>query len=181
MNGFERLRAPRLHAIVPPIRIHTLFLLLMMACLLPWYVPPTFCNPCVWPPRAFTGVVEPDDAIVVSVYFGRMGHWVTVYPTFVGEWGYGTAYAVRDLEPLIWTAASCHPGSPVVLRAAAEAPAETVLFVLHQLQAFGLTHVYFETLQGIAESTVVAGTTKHRPELRPSPRHSRTRIGACLG
>jgi len=124
--------------------LHGLFLFLTLFGFMIWYRPPYMCNPCTWPPTAVTGELLFEKSIEANVYFGSRGRWVTVYPTGVEEWGYGTAYSVSEIPQLIVTAAEHHPDFPVVIKAEQEAPSGLVLHVLHHLQMNGFRNVFFE-------------------------------------
>ena len=123
---------------------HGYLLLLCLVCMLVWYQPPIICNPCTWPPTASTGVLVPDEAIGVRVHFDHQKRLVALYPIGFDEMGYGAAYSVDEIPDLIRTAAMNHPGLPVVIKAAEEAPADLILFVLGGLQANGFRNVFFE-------------------------------------
>jgi biopolymer transport protein ExbD len=109
------------------------------------YQQPEFCNPCSDMPDAVTGVPLPKEAVVVWVYSGRRGQFVSLYanlprPEYIGR----TEESVQISE-FVSQASVSYPDLPFIVKGDAEAPYELVQAVLDALRANDVRQVFFQT------------------------------------
>jgi biopolymer transport protein ExbD len=130
----------------------TLAAIFVLFALSLWYDPPEMSNPSIHQPNAVNSMTLPNEAVVVQIYSGPRGQWVSVHSTSPETIGFGSAYEVSEVGGLIREAVSAHPGFPVVVRGDRDAPFSMVREILDSLEAERVGMVYFETDNGPRES-----------------------------